>query len=140
MSVVQLLACTHAMILVASLAGAQPAEPRPLPDNPRPQIPQAAVADAVIGFVDLSVTVKPDGRPGSVRIVNVVPRDFGFEKEAKTVMSRWRFDPAPGAPARLDAHLPRGSTFGRRVLFPSRCGSRRREPTFRFRGRGRVCS
>jgi len=85
------------MILVAGIAGAQPSGPQPLPDNPRPQIPQTAVADAVIGFVDLSVIVKPDGKPSSIRIVDAAPRGFGLEKEAKDVMSRWRFDPAAGA-------------------------------------------
>jgi len=89
--------CALAMILAASVAAAQPSGPRALPDNPRPQFPKAALADAVIGFVDLSVSVKPDGKPGSIRIVNAGPRDFGFEKEAKEVMSRWRFAPAAGA-------------------------------------------
>lgn len=96
MSTVQVWTCAQAMIIVAGVAGAQLPGPQPLPDNPRPQIPKAAIADAVIGFADLSVSVKPDGKPGSIRIVNAAPRDFGFEKEAKEVMSRWRFAPVAG--------------------------------------------
>ena len=86
-----------ALTLLVHLARAQPAGPRPLPDNPAPQFPNTAIADAVTGCVELSVTVKPDGKPGSVRIVKAAPSGFGFEKAVRDAVARWRFEPPAGS-------------------------------------------
>ena len=88
-----------ALTLLAPLARAQSAGPRPLPDNPAPQFPTAAISDAVIGCVDLSLTVKPDGKPGAVRIVKAAPAGFGFEKAVRDAVARWRFEPPAGSGA-----------------------------------------
>ena len=119
------------LVLAASVTGAQTVEPRPLPDNPKPQFPTAAIADAVIGYVDLAIEVKKDGRAGSLRVVKSVPAGW-FEKAAREAGRRWRFEPNPAArgsagtfTTRMNFH-PAGpvplrlwqSAFGARVAFP----------------------
>jgi TonB family protein len=84
------------LVFAANIAAAQSVDPRPLPDNPKPQFPTAAIADAVIGYVDLAIDVKRDGRAGSVRVVNSAPAGW-FEKAARDAAKRWRFEPNPVA-------------------------------------------
>jgi TonB family protein len=80
------------LILVETRVLAQLPEPRPLPDNPLPEYPAIALADAVIGFAEVEIKVNPDGGSESIRIVNVKPPGFGFEEAAKAAASRWRFE------------------------------------------------
>ena len=60
-----LLTFVPTLVFAANIAAAQSVDPRPLPDNPKPQFPLAAIADAVIGYVDLAIDVKRDERAGS---------------------------------------------------------------------------
>jgi TonB family protein len=84
------------LVLAARMTAAQDSEPRPLPGNPAPPFPTSAVADAVIGYVDLDIDVRKDGRAGSVRVVNSAPQGW-FEKAARDTAKQWRFEPSAGA-------------------------------------------
>jgi TonB family protein len=85
-----------AVALAARMTAAQGSEPRPVAGNPEPRFPTTAVADAVIGYVDLEIDVRKDGRAGSVRVVNSAPKGW-FEKAARDTAKQWRFEPTTDA-------------------------------------------
>ena len=120
-----------ALTLLVHLARAQPAGPRPLPDNPAPQLPNTAIADAVTGCVELSVTVKPDGKPGSVRIVKAAPSGFGFEKAVRDAVARWRFEPPAGSGG--------AATYTNRYCVQPRAGSESVSGSARLAPESRWC-
>jgi TonB family protein len=78
-----------------------PTLPRPIGTLQKPVYPDAALKDAVVGRVEVQVTVSPKGLPTKSEITYVAPTGYGFEKAVKTAVESWRFDPAlvDGVPA-----------------------------------------
>ncbi len=71
---------------------------QPLPGNPQPVYPENAIRDAVLGRVELAVTIKPDGTAGAIRTVFAAPTGYDFDKVARQTVSRWKFKPIAGHP------------------------------------------
>ena len=57
-----------------------------------PEYPVDALRDGTEGWVDLKVTVNPDGGVVSVEVVNAEPRRV-FDRAASRAAQRWEFDP-----------------------------------------------
>jgi periplasmic protein TonB len=68
-----------------------------------PDYPSAAKKEGVQGFVDLQVTVSPQGAVTDARVVNSTPPDV-FDKAALTAVRKWKYDPrfVDGLPSQAD--------------------------------------
>lgn len=58
----------------------------------QPEYPRKAYRDAVEGYVDLEVTVAPDGKVEDVDILDAEPRQV-FERSAIRAVLRWKYRP-----------------------------------------------
>ena len=75
-----------------------------------PEYPRRAVADGREGWVDLAITVNPDGTVSNVAVLAAEPRRV-FERPAIRAAKKWKFKP----PADSEISLPITRTF--RVSF-----------------------
>jgi protein TonB len=68
-----------------------------------PDYPSAAKKEGVQGFVDLQVTVSPQGAVTDARVVSSTPPDV-FDKAALTAVRKWKYDPrfVDGLPSQAD--------------------------------------
>ncbi|NVJ50044.1 MAG: energy transducer TonB [Gammaproteobacteria bacterium] len=57
-----------------------------------PQYPRKAAMDGITGYVRFRFTVKADGYPKDVEIVDANPRRV-FDREARRAIYRWKFKP-----------------------------------------------
>jgi periplasmic protein TonB len=71
---------------------ATPAIPLKKLRNVNPEYPAEARKRGVSGWVELSVTVQPDGSVGQVTVLNAEPHDV-FDKAAAAAASQWRYAP-----------------------------------------------
>jgi protein TonB len=76
--------------------------------NPRPPYPLAARRLGLEGRVLLEVVVRPDGRPGTVRVRESSGHDLLDGSAVQTVRERWRFLPARrgGVPVESTVTVP----------------------------------
>ena len=76
-----------------SLAQAAPAGYKPERiEATAPEYPRKAYRDEVEGFVDLELTIGPNGRVEDVAILQAEPRQV-FERAAIRAVMRWRYKP-----------------------------------------------
>jgi len=101
--------CGHTQIVYPNCNDPRDAEPL---HREAPRYPAWASLMKVEGYVDFSFRVEASGRVRDVTVVDAKPREV-FEKEARTAIEKWRFEPATCAGKKVPSLYRQRLTFKR---------------------------